>query len=124
MSFSYSPSLTTPKDQARLRLNDRLNGPAPYPVFQDEEILAMLSMYSYDEACAQLAESGMVWATQQASTIDNGPVKYVFLGRAEFFKQLATSIRSLASPPPGAPAFTGASAGKIEVPGMRDYRTD
>lgn len=121
MSFTYDPTLPTPKDQVRLRLVDRLSASA---VFQDEEINQMLAIYSYNEACAQLAESAGASFAQKASSVDNGPVKYQYAGRSKFYMDLAASIRATAQPAPGAPVYTGATAGDMAAPDLSKYRTD
>ena len=121
MAFSFDPGLSTLKDQIRLRLADTASASA---VFDDLSIEAMLAMYSYDEACAQLAESAGAEFSRMASTVDNGPVKYQYQERAAFFIGLAKSIRSLAQPAPGAPEFTGATFGDMRRPDLRLYKTD
>lgn len=124
MAYTFDPTLPTAKDQVRLRLQDTDLNNVSVQVFQDESIEAMLSMYSFDEACAQLCESAMVFFAQMAETVDNGPVKYTYRARADFYKGLAVSIRSLAQPAPGAPVWTGATGGRMTQPNLRDYRTD
>ena len=104
-----------------MRLADTVESSA---VFDDDTIDSMLAMYSYDEACAQLAESAGANFARMAETVDNGPIRYVYRARAEFFAGLAKSIRSLAQPPPGAPVWTGATGGAMIQPNLRDYRTD
>ncbi len=121
MPFTFDPSLPTLKDQIRLRLADTDSASA---VFDDLSIDAMLEMYSFDEACAQLAESAGAEFSRMASTVDNGPLKYRYQERAGFFRELAKSIRSLAQPAPGAPVFTGATCGRMAKPDLRDYKTD
>lgn len=121
MAFSFDPGLSTLKDQIRLRLADT---DASSAVFDDLSILAMLEMYSYDEACAQLAESAGAEFSRMASVVDNGPLRYQYQERASFFRELAKSIRSLAQPAPGAPAFTGATFGRMVSPGLEGYRAD
>ncbi|MDR3691184.1 MAG: hypothetical protein P4L46_17520 [Fimbriimonas sp.] len=119
--FTFDPHLSSLRDQIRLRLADTSPASA---VFQDETIDAMLGFYSYDEACAQLAESAGAEFARMASTVDNGPLRYEYQERAAFFKGLAESIRSLAQPAPGAPPFTGATFGSISQPNLSRYRTD
>ena len=85
---------------------------------------AMLGMYSYDEACAQLAESAGAEFARMASVVDNGPLRYEYQERAAFFTGLARSIRSMAQPAPGAPPFTGATGGVMLQPDLSRYRTD
>jgi hypothetical protein len=124
MAYTFDPTLPSLKDQVRLRLQDTdLNDPSNQ-IFQDETILAMLGMYSYDEACAQLSESAGVYFAQEAESVDNGPVRYVFRGRADFYLRLAAQIRSVAQPAPGSPVWTGATFGAIGVPDLTAYRTD
>jgi hypothetical protein len=124
MAYTFDPTLPSLKDQVRLRLQDTdLNDPSNQ-IFQDETILAMLGMYSYDEACAQLAESAGVYFAQEAESVDNGPVRYIYRGRADFYMKLSVQIRSLAQPAPGAPVWTGATGGQMCAPDLRDYRTD
>jgi len=121
MSFSFNPSLPTLRDQIRLRLADTESTSA---VFDDLSIDAMLGMYSYDEACAQLAESAGAEFSRMASVVDNGPLRYQYQERAGFFTGLAKSIRSMAQPAPGAPVFTGATTGRMVSPDLTGYRTD
>ena len=121
MSFSFNPSLPTFRDQIRLRLADTDSASA---VFQDSSIDAMLGMYSYDEACAQLAESAGAEFSRMASTVENGALRYQYQERAAFFAGLAKSVRSLAQPPPGAPPFTGATSGPMVHPDLSSYRSD
>jgi len=121
MAFSFDPSLPTLRDQIRLRLADTDSALA---VFDDLSIDAMLGMYSYDEACAQLAESAGAEFSRMASVVDNGPLRYQYQERASFFTGLAKSIRSMAQPAPGAPTYTGATFGEMQNPDLRGYRTD
>jgi len=121
MAFSFDPGLSTLRDQIRLRLADT---DAASAVFDDLSIDAMLSMYSYDEACAQLAESAGAEFSRMASVVDNGPLRYEYQERATFFAGLAKSIRSIAQPAPGAPIYTGATGGQMSRPDLRKYRTD
>lgn len=121
MPFTFDPSLSTPRDQIRLRLADTDSASA---VFDDLSIDAMLAMYSYDEACAQLAESAGAEFSRMAGVVDNGPLRYEYQERAAFFTGLAKSIRSMAQPAPGAPVFTGATFGPIVRPDLSRYRTD
>ena len=121
MAFSFDPNLPTLRDQIRLRLADTV---ATSAVFDDLSIDAMLMMYSYDEACAQLAESAGAEFSRMASMVDNGPVRYQYQERATFFRELAVSIRSLAQPAPGSPTFTGATYGAMTSPNLCHYKTD
>ncbi len=119
--FTFDPTLSSLRDQIRLRLADT---DASASVFADETIDAMLAMYSYDEACAQLAESAGAEFARKASIIDNGPLRYEYQERSAFFTNLAKSVRSLAMPAPGSPPFTGATFGSFELPSLDRYRTD
>ena len=121
MPFTFDPSLSSFRDQIRLRLADTESASA---VFDDLTIDAMLGMYSYDEACAQLAESAGAEFSRMASVVDNGPLRYQYQERASFFANLARSIRSLAQPAPGAPVFTGATFGPMSRPDLKLYKTD
>ena len=121
LMFTFDPHLSSLRDQIRLRLADTDSACA---VFADETIDAMLTNYSFDEACAQLAESAGAEFARKASIVDNGPLRYEYRERATFFQSLARSIRSLAQPPPGAPAFTGATFGAMKSPHLDSYRTD
>jgi len=121
MPFSFDPGLSTLRDQIRLRLADTDSSSA---VFDDLSIDAMLGMYSYDEACAQLAESAGAEFSRMASIVDNGPLRYQYQERAAFFAGLAKSIRSLAQPAPGAPPFTGGTFAPMSAPDLRRYKTD
>ena len=121
MPFTFDPSLSSLRDQIRLRLADTDSASA---VFDDLSIDAMLGMYSYDEACAQLAESAGAEFSRMASVVDNGPLRYQYQERAAFFANLAKSIRSLAQPAPGAPTYTGATGGQMVKPDLRLYKTD
>ena len=121
MSFSFDINLSSLRDQIRLRLADTDSSAA---VFQDETINAMLSSYSYDEACAQLAESAGAEFARMASSVDNGPVRYEYQERSTFFTTLARSIRSMAQPAPGAPIYTGATFAPMSAPNLSKYRSD
>jgi len=121
LMFTFDLNLSSLRDQIRLRLADTISSGA---VFQDETIDAMLAIYSYDEACAQLAESAGAEFARMASTVDNGPLRYEYQERAGFFTGLAKSIRSLAQPAPGAPPFTGATFAPMSSPNLCKYRTD
>jgi hypothetical protein len=124
MAYSFNPSLPTLRDQVRMRLQDTNINNSGLEVFQDETIDAMLAQYSYDEACAQLAESAAAYFAQQATSIDNGPIKYQYEERSKFYLSLSNQIRQLASPPPGAPVWTGATGGQMAAPDLSKYRTD
>ncbi len=119
--FTFDPHLSSLRDHIRLRLADTDSSES---VFADESIDAMLLKYSFDEACAQLAESAGAEFARKASVVENGPLRYVYQERANFFAELAKIIRSSAQPAPGSPAFTGATYGAMVRPNLADYRTD
>ncbi len=124
MGYSFDPGLGSVKDRVRLRLQDTdLNNPA-VQIFQDETIEAMLGMFSFDEACAQLCESAAAFFAQMADSVDNGPVKYAWRARVDWYEKLAVSIRSLSEPGPGDPIWTGATTAPMLAPNLFDYRTD
>ena len=90
----------------------------------DETINAMLGQYSFDEACAQCAESIGAQLIQMATSVEQRNLKVQYQERSKAAFDLADRIRNLAQPGPGDPVNYGSYAGQMESPSLCGYLSD
>lgn len=116
---SFDPTLSTEKDDIRLRLGDTAS---PFYLL-DATINAKLNQYGFDEACAQLAEGLASYFAQQAMLVVQRNLRRQYTNRSEFYLTLAKDIRNNLAQVAGESvpaAFNGQMAG----PSMQDYLLD
>lgn len=115
MASTYSSSIATPKDRARLLLGD--NG-ADGGVFllTDEEIAAFLATLHFNEAVAQLADSLAVrFAQYPDETETPGGHTIKWTERVTAWQELAKRMRSASGPSTRRrPAYLGALTNPTE----------
>jgi len=115
--FNFNPLILSQVDQVRLRLMD--TGPAY--VLADATISAILAIFPYDEACAQLAESLGIYYAQQAEQVMEGRLKIIYQNRFQSYAALAKTIRDVALPLPTDPVDTGSVFGVMATPDLSSY---
>ena len=116
---TFDPTLSTQKDMVRMRIGD-LNG-QPQWFLADATITAMLGMYTYDETCAQCAESIGAICAQLAQSTDQPNLKITYQARSSAMYKLADRIRDLAQPSPSEPVNYGALTTSMAEPDLHDY---
>ena len=112
--YTFDPGLSTQKDQVRNRIGDS-NG-VPQWFVADQTINALLGLYSYDETCAQCAESIGALCAQLAVQVEQRNLRVQYQGRSKAMFDLADRIRDKAMPLPTDPVQTGAATQQLSSP--------
>lgn len=97
MSANYDPTLVInpPRDRARQLLGDTGEDPAGVFLLQDETILALLALFPFSEAVAELAEGLATRFAQQPDEYnDEGGTKVSWKKRVDQWNLLAMTRRS------------------------------
>jgi hypothetical protein len=115
---TFDAGLPTDRDRVRFRVGDV--SPQPQWFLADASIDAVLSVYDFDEACAQCAEAIGAMCIQTASRIRQRSLQIEYKDRAKSAFELADRIRNLSQPGPDEPANTGAAASALAEPDLRD----
>ncbi len=121
MSASYTGDLSLDRDRARFLLGDTDTATA---LLQDESIDAMLGLYDFNEAVAQMAMGLATQFAQEPDKLDqDGGLVQTWTERVAAWHALAKDMRSKAQTASPTTPRSGVSVGLIQSPDTSRLRS-
>jgi len=107
-TYTYDPSLSTPKDQVRFRIGDTEVSPVEMALFSDEEITAQLMATGDDVSAASIAiVRGLISRYSRMSTISVGDTSIQAGNLAKQYRDLLADLERAAATASSAAPFAG-----------------